>query len=115
MADPLGLVGNPQQGQGPGPAQQPQSPQAAGGIRAPQSGENADGTGFKDVLMDEIQQVDKLQQDAQTAIEDLQTGKRDDVDAVMMAKVQADTAFKMLLEVRNKLMDAYEEVKQIRV
>jgi flagellar hook-basal body complex protein FliE len=33
----------------------------------------------------------------------------------MVAKVHADTAFKMLLQVRNKLMEAYDEVKQIRV
>jgi flagellar hook-basal body complex protein FliE len=107
MADPLGLISNPQAPQGPG-----QSQSTPGGG---QSAHPTDGPGFKDVLMDEIQQVNKLQQDAQTAIEDLQTGKRDDVDAVMMAKVHADTAFKMLLQVRNKLMDAYEEVKQIRV
>jgi flagellar hook-basal body complex protein FliE len=109
MSDPLGLI---QEGQGPtvnrpnGPAQSGQGQGASG---------SPDGPGFKDVLMEEIEQVNKLQQDAQTAIEDLQTGKRDDADAVMMAKVQADTAFKMLLQVRNKLMDAYEEVKQIRV
>jgi flagellar hook-basal body complex protein FliE len=113
MSDPLGLIGNPQQG--PGGAQQPQGPQGPNAPRDPQQAQNADGAGFKDVLMDEIQQVNKLQQDAQTAIEDLQTGKRDDVDAVMMAKVHADTAFKMLLQVRNKLMSAYDEVKQIRV
>jgi len=112
MADPLGLIGDQQGPQGPGGAQSPSGPgQASGNDQAPAN----DGPGFKDVLMDEIQQVNKLQQDAQTAIEDLQTGKRNDADAVMMAKVHADTAFRMLLQVRNKLMDAYEEVKQIRV
>jgi flagellar hook-basal body complex protein FliE len=113
MADPLGLIGNPQQGPANAPRpQQGNAPNQAGPNASPQAD---DGAGFKDVLMEEIQQVNKLQQDAQTAIEDLQTGKRDDVDAVMMAKVHADTAFKMLLEVRNKLMSAYDEVKQIRV
>jgi flagellar hook-basal body complex protein FliE len=33
----------------------------------------------------------------------------------MIAKEKADIAFQMLLQVRNKMMDAYEEVKQIRV
>jgi len=111
MADPLGLISNQQIPPGPGGAQGPGAQQGGPG----EANQPDDGPGFKDVLMDEIEQVNKLQQDAQTAIEDLQTGKRDDVDAVMMAKVHADTAFNMLLQVRNKLMEAYDEVKQIRV
>jgi len=34
---------------------------------------------------------------------------------VMIAKQKADMAFKMLLQVRNKMMDAYDEVKRLRV
>ena len=67
------------------------------------------------MLMKQIEQVNQLQQDAEVAIEDVAAGRRDDVDAVLMAKQKADVAFKMLLQVRNKMMDAYEEVKQIRV
>jgi flagellar hook-basal body complex protein FliE len=33
----------------------------------------------------------------------------------MIAKQKADIAFQMLLQVRNQMMDAYEEIKQIRV
>ena len=65
--------------------------------------------------MDNIQQVNNLQQEADVAIEDLVAGRRDDMESVLMAKQKADVAFQMLLQVRNKLMDAYEEVKQIRV
>ena len=49
------------------------------------------------------------------AIEDLVAGRRDDLDGVLIAKQKADIAFQTLLQVRNKLMDAYEEVKQMRV
>ena len=38
-----------------------------------------------------------------------------DRDGVMIAKQKADVAFQMLVQVRNTLMDAYEEVRQIRV
>ena len=37
------------------------------------------------------------------------------IEDVMIATAKADTAFKMLLAVRNKLMEAYEDVKNIRV
>lgn len=101
MPDPLGLIG---------PLSPPAAPAAP---KAP--GQDVTGPSFKDVLMKNIEQVNRLQQDADTAIEDLVAGKRDDMDAVLMAKQKADVAFQLLLQVRNKLMDAYEEVKQIRV
>ncbi len=102
MNDPLGLIKNQS-------IHRPISPIGA------QPAGKSDGPSFRDVLMSNIEQVNKLQQDAQTAIEDVATGKRDDMAAVMMAKQKADVAFQMLLQVRNKMMDAYEEVKQIRV
>ncbi|MEX0744248.1 MAG: flagellar hook-basal body complex protein FliE [Phycisphaeraceae bacterium] len=108
MSDPLGLISNNPAAGGvnrTGPAA-PKGPSAADDASSPQ---------FKDVMMKHIDQVNQLQQDADTAIEDLVSGKRDDMDAVLMAKQKADIAFQMLLQVRNKMMDAYEEVKQIRV
>ena len=56
-----------------------------------------------------------MQAEASNAIEDLQTGKRNDVEGVLLATQKADTAFRMLVSVRNKLSQAYEEIKQIRV
>lgn len=75
----------------------------------------AQGPGFKEILQEQIQQVNELQSDAQRAVEDLATGARDDVESVMIATQKADTAFRLLLQVRNKMMEAYDEVKQIRV
>jgi len=106
MADPLGLIGA--QGNG---GINPINP-AARGLGANKQG---DGPNFKDVMLENLKQVNELQQDATHAIEDLQTGERDDVETVLMATEKADAAFKMLLAVRNKVLDAYEEVKQTSV
>jgi len=103
MPDPLGLIGDG------GPVQQGR--QAAG----PQGPADPDAPSFRDVLMKNIEEVNKLQQDADAAIEDLAAGRRDDLANVMIAKQKADMAFKMLLQVRNKMMDAYQEIKDIRV
>ena len=111
MSDPLGLIQAGQSGGGPGQV----NPTGPGHPQAPQGANAPSDTQFKDVLMEHINEVNRLQQDADMAIEDLASGKRDDIDAVMMAKQKADVAFQMLLQVRNKMMDAYEEVKQIRV
>ncbi|MHC4991295.1 MAG: flagellar hook-basal body complex protein FliE, partial [Planctomycetota bacterium] len=53
--------------------------------------------------------------DAKEAVEDLAAGRRDDVEGVILATEKADTAFRMLLAVRNKMMDAYQEIKELRV
>jgi len=79
-------------------------------------GANASGsTSFSDVLKNSIDEVSRLQQDASKAVEDLATGKTENVNGVMTAMEKADIAFKTLLAIRAKLMDAYEEVKSISV
>lgn len=105
MSDPLGLISSTQNSQ-PVQPRHPQHPAQPGQQQGPS---------FKQVLMENIDQVNKLQQDAEKAIEDLSAGRRDDVANVMIAKNKADAAFKMLLQVRNKMNTAYEEIKQIRV
>ncbi len=108
MADPLGLIGQTGGAGGINPLGMPR-PQA-GGIKP-----DPNTPSFKDVLMENIKQVNKLQAEATTAIEDLNTGKRGDVEGVLLATQKADTAFRMLVSVRNKLTQAYEEIKQLRV
>jgi len=107
MADPLGLISGSQ-------SIAPLTPGGAGSKQTSGPGA-AGGPSFKDALMKQLDQVNRLQQDAETAIEDVVSGKRDDMDNVMIAKQKADIAFQMLLQVRNQMMDAYEEIKQIRV
>lgn len=106
MSDPLGLVNTT--GAGSVVSLRPESPPS------PSTGDSSIPS-FKDVLMQNIEQVNRLQQDAEMAIEDLAAGRRDDPAAVMVAKQKADIAFQMLMQVRNKLVDAYDEIKQMRV
>lgn len=70
---------------------------------------------FKSLVLDQLREVNRLQEEATQAVEDLSTGKRDDFENVMVATRKADIAFQMLLQVRNKVVDAYNEVKQIHV
>jgi flagellar hook-basal body complex protein FliE len=76
---------------------------------------NAGGASFADTLKNSINEVSRLQQDASKAVQDLATGKTEDVSGVMTAMEKSDLAFKTLLAIRAKLMDAYEEIKGISV
>jgi flagellar hook-basal body complex protein FliE len=70
---------------------------------------------FADTLKASIDEVARLQQDASQAVQDLATGRTEDMTGVMTAVEKSDMAFKMLLAIRGKLMDAYEEIKSIQV
>ena len=90
----------------------------AGGGVSPSKVGGAGGAGassFADTLKNSINEVSKLQQDASQAVEDLATGRTENVTGVMTAMEKADIAFKTLLAIRGKLMDAYEEIKNISV
>lgn len=103
MSDPLGLISNAG-GAGNLPNQSALRQQGAG-----------QGPSFKSVLMDNLNTVNALQQDADKATEDLMTGQRNDLEGVIAATEKADTAFKMLQAMRNQVMEAYDEIKQMRV
>jgi flagellar hook-basal body complex protein FliE len=105
MTDPLGLIRSTGSPSAIGPSQ------AGGASGTPRAGE----PDFKDVLLENLKKVNELQQDATRAVEDLQTGKRSDYEGVIVATQKADVAFRMLQAVRNRVMEAYDEIKQMRV
>ena len=92
---------------------------AGGGASPASSSGGAGGAGstasFSDMLKNSIDEVSRLQQDASQAVEDLMTKKTENVTGVMTAMEKSDLAFKTLLAIRSKLMDAYEEIKNISV
>lgn len=81
---------------------------------APKAGAAGESS-FADMLKESISEVTRLQSDASKAVENLVTGKTEDVSGVTIAMEKSDLAFKTLLAIRGKLMDAYEEIKQIAI
>ena len=70
---------------------------------------------FKDMLLDSINEVNSMQQEANQAVEGLMTGEDVNPAEVLTAVQKADMAFRMMMQIRNKLVAAYDEVKSIRV
>jgi len=56
-----------------------------------------------------------MQQQADKAVETLMTGGEVEPAEVMTAVQKADLAFRMMMQMRNKMMQVYQEVKDIRV
>lgn len=70
---------------------------------------------FKEFMLDAIDQVNAMQQDADQAVEQLLTGGDVNPAEVLTAVQKADLSFRMMLQVRNKLMQAFQEIKEIRI
>jgi len=75
----------------------------------------ANGPSFKDMLVDSIQQVNTMQLDADKAVETLFSGGEINPAEVLTAVQKADLAFRLTMQMRNKLMEVYQEVKDIRI
>ena len=78
-------------------------------------GAAAEQSSFKNVLLDSIQEANTLQQDANLAVESLATGGPVGPGEVLTAVQKADLAFRMMMQIRNKLVQAYQDVQNIRV
>ncbi len=70
---------------------------------------------FKNFLLESIREVNSMQQEADRAVEKLVTGGDVNPAEVLTAVQKADIAFRLMIQVRNKMVQAYEEVKNIRV
>jgi flagellar hook-basal body complex protein FliE len=73
------------------------------------------GISFADTLAESLNRVNKIQQEADQAIEKLVAGKTQNIHETMLAVGKADTAFRMTMQVRNKIIEAYQEVLRMQV
>jgi flagellar hook-basal body complex protein FliE len=73
------------------------------------------GTGFSSVLADAIGRVDQFQQDAQSSIGKFLSGQDEEVHKVALATEQASMSFDLFLQVRNKVVSAYQEVMRMQM
>ena len=85
------------------------------GKMSPAAGVAKDSAPFTDFLLKSIHEVNAMQQDADTAVEQLMTGGEVNPAEVLTAVQKADVAFRLMLQVRNKIVQAYQEVNNIRV
>ena len=75
----------------------------------------ADGASFADSLSKALGEVNDLQLNADNAIEELVTGKSKNIHETMIALSKAELAFKLTLQVRNKVLEAYKEITSAQV
>ncbi len=72
------------------------------------------GQGFGELLTQLVEQVDGLQKGADASVADVVSGKVTDIHQVAVKVQEAGIAFDLMLGVRNRLMDAYQELVKMQ-
>lgn len=77
---------------------------------------SADGTKgeFKNMLSSLIEEVDSLQKNADQSIKGLVDGDSANVHDIMIQMEEAGVAFDLMMEIRNKLVDAYQQIMRMQ-
>lgn len=71
--------------------------------------------GFGAILTDAMQKVGELGHDATKSVENFLSGEGDDLHKTIMTTQRADLAMELFLQVRNKVVSAYQEVMRMQV
>ena len=69
---------------------------------------------FSETLTDSMEEVNQLQKEADRAIEALATGETKDIAQTMIAVEKANVSFQLMTQVRNRLVEAYQEVLRMQ-
>ncbi len=72
-------------------------------------------TTFSDVLRQSVEKVNEYQHQADSAIKELVAGRSKNIHETMLAIERADTSLKLMMQVRNKMLDAYKEIMRMQV
>lgn len=72
-------------------------------------------TEFADTFQAAINKVNDLQKDSDVKMQKLATGETTDLSDVMITAEKADIALKLMMSIRNKMIDAYQEIMKMQV
>ena len=68
---------------------------------------------FGDMLGNALNEVNQLKKEADESINNLAAGKQKDIHQTMIDLEKADVAFQLLMQIRNKIISAYETVMRM--
>ena len=73
------------------------------------------GPGFGSAITDAVKQLNDLQQQADTASFEVATGQSDDLHSALVTVEEASLALELSIQVRNKLIESYQEIMRMQV
>ena len=70
---------------------------------------------FSSILRDSVEKVNTMQSEADVSIDNLIAGRTKNIHETMLAVERADSSLKLMMQVRNKILDAYKEIMRMQV
>lgn len=86
-----------------------------GRLPLPRTGGEDGGASFADTLQNAVNRVDGAQKEADSQIEAFVAGEQDNLHEVMISMNSARLTFQLMTEVRNKMLDTYQELMRMQV
>jgi flagellar hook-basal body complex protein FliE len=84
------------------------------GAGAPDSGTGLGDLSFSDVLKNAVSTVDALHDNAAAQVTNVLRGGGGDMNDVMIAVEKADVSFQLMMQVRNKIVSAYQDIEKMQ-
>jgi flagellar hook-basal body complex protein FliE len=78
------------------------------------AGDGASGLNFGDVLKNAVYSVDQTHNTAAAQVSNMLQGGNGDVNNVMIAVEKADVSFQLMMQVRNKIVSAYQDIEKMQ-
>jgi flagellar hook-basal body complex protein FliE len=91
------------------------NPIVSAGVPKEGQTKSGSGSGFSDALLNAVNEVNNQQQTADKAILNVQAGNTGGLHEAMIALEKADISFRTMLTVRNKIIEAYQEIMRMQV
>jgi len=82
---------------------------------SPSTGSAQGSKSFADTLKDAVQNVNQAQQVSDTKMQELAVGKNQNIPEIMIAAEKADISLRLMVQVRNKIIEAYQEIMKMQV
>ena len=78
-------------------------------------GDEIEGNSFSDMVQDAINSVDESQKTADQSIEDIVMGKSDNIHEAMINMQKSQLSFQLMMEIRNKAVETYQELSRMQI
>ncbi|HHW23178.1 MAG TPA: flagellar hook-basal body complex protein FliE [Clostridiaceae bacterium] len=79
------------------------------------AGKANESVNFKDLLIDALNNVNALEQESARMTEDFIAGRTDNIHSVLIAGEKASISLQFVMEVRNKVLEAYQEIMRMQI
>ena len=82
---------------------------------AVEAGTPASGGAFQSAFADAVSKVETFQNNAQASVERFLNGEGEELHHIAITSQQAELSFQLFMQMRNKVMAAYQQVMQMQV